>query len=49
VDILNHNQWLDPPESWGLYSPAIFGNLGGSAQENIGGNRSIQLAARVRF
>lgn len=49
VDVLNHNQWLDPPESWGLYSPSTFGNLGGSAQENLGGNRSIQLAARVRF
>ncbi len=49
VDVLNHNQWLDPPESWGLYSPATFGNLGGQAQENPGGNRSIQLAARVRF
>jgi hypothetical protein len=49
VDILNHNQWLDPSESWGLYSPTTFGNLGGSAQGVPGGNRTIQVAARVRF
>ncbi len=49
VDILNHNQWLDPPQPWGLFSPATFGNLGGSAQENKGANRAIQLGARVRF
>ncbi|MGA7631760.1 MAG: hypothetical protein WCB11_13415, partial [Terriglobales bacterium] len=49
VDILNHNQWLDPPQPWGLFSPATFGNLGGSAQENRGANRAIQLGARVRF
>ena len=48
TNILNHNQWLDP---WGmaLYSPSTFGNLLGSAQETTGGNRSIQLGARVRF
>jgi hypothetical protein len=49
ANILNHNQWLDPVQSWGLYSPASFGNLGGSAQGVPGGNRTIQLAARVRF
>jgi hypothetical protein len=49
VDILNHNQWLDPGQPWGLFSPGTFGNLGGSAQENKGGNRAIQLGARVRF
>jgi hypothetical protein len=48
VNILNHNQLLDP---WGmgLFSPGTFGNLLGSAQENPGGNRSIQVGARVRF
>jgi hypothetical protein len=48
-DIFNHNQWLDPPQPWGLFSGSSFGVIGGSAQENLGGNRSIQLAARVRF
>jgi hypothetical protein len=47
-NILNHNQFLDP---WGmgLFSPSSFGNLLGSAQEIPGGNRSIQVGARVRF
>ncbi len=49
VDILNHNQWLDPGQPWGLFSPGTFGNLGGSAQENRGANRAIQLGARVSF
>ncbi len=49
IDILNHNQWLDPIQPWGLFSPATFGNLAGSAQETPGGNRTIQLGARVRF
>jgi hypothetical protein len=49
TNVLNHNQWLDPVESWGLYSPGTFGNLGGSAQGVPGGNRTIQLGARVRF
>ncbi len=49
VDILNHNQWLDPGQPWGLFSPGTFGNLAGSAQENRGANRAIQLGARVRF
>jgi len=49
VDVLNHNQWLDPPEPWGFFAPAAFGALGGSAQGVVGGNRSIQLAGRVRF
>lgn len=48
TNVLNHNQWLDP---WGmgLSSPGTFGNLLGSAQETTGGNRSIQVGARVRF
>jgi hypothetical protein len=48
TDVLNHNQWLDP---WGmgLFSGSAFGALPGSAQGNAGGNRSIQLGARVRF
>jgi hypothetical protein len=49
TDILNHNQWLDPGQPWGLFSAASFGNLGGSAQGVTGGNRTIQLGARVRF
>jgi len=48
VNVLNHNQWLDPGQPWGLAFSG-FGNLLGSAQENLGGNRAIQLAARVRF
>jgi Carboxypeptidase regulatory-like domain len=48
ANILNHDQFLDP---WGmgLFSPGTFGNLLGSAQANTGGNRSIQVGARVRF
>jgi hypothetical protein len=48
TNILNHNQFLDP---WGmgLFSPSSFGNLLGSAQEVPGGNRAIQVGARVRF
>ena len=49
VDVLNHNQWLDPNQPWGLFSPSTFGALLGSAQENLGGDRAIQFGARVRF
>lgn len=49
VNILNHNQWLDPGQPWGLPFGSSFGTLLGSAQENLGGNRAIQVAARVRF
>jgi hypothetical protein len=49
VNVLNHNQWLDPSQPWGLFSPTTFGALLGSAQENVGGDRAIQLGARVRF
>ncbi len=48
ADLFNHDQQLDP---WGmgLFGQSTFGSLLGSAQENPGGNRSIQLGARVRF
>ena len=48
VDIFNHNQLLDP---WGmgLSDPSSFGVMSSSAQGVPGGNRSIQLGARVRF
>ncbi|MGA7930645.1 MAG: carboxypeptidase-like regulatory domain-containing protein [Candidatus Sulfotelmatobacter sp.] len=49
INILNHDQWLDPGQPWGLFSPGTFGALFGSAQETPGGNRTIQVAARVRF
>ena len=53
VNILNHDQWLDPSQPWGLFSGAppsgTFGSLLGSAQGVVGGNRTIQVAARVRF
>ncbi|HUD64820.1 MAG TPA: carboxypeptidase regulatory-like domain-containing protein [Candidatus Sulfotelmatobacter sp.] len=49
TDIFNHNQWLDPLQPWGLFSQSSFGVTGGSAQGVTGGNRTIQLGARVRF
>jgi len=54
VNVFNHNQWLDPIGTTGLFdgpTPAGgFGTLsGGSAQELAGGNRSIQIGARVSF
>jgi hypothetical protein len=51
ANIFNHNQWLDPSaaESTGLYAPTLFGALPGSAQEQLGGIRQIELGARVRF
>jgi hypothetical protein len=49
ADVFNHNQWLDP-EGTGLDTGAAgFGALPGSAQEQPGGNRQIEIAARVRF
>jgi hypothetical protein len=48
-NIFNHNQWLDPPQPWGLFSQSSFGLTGGSAQGVTGGNRTIQVGARVRF
>jgi hypothetical protein len=49
ANILNHNQFLDP-QGMSLTSPGSFGNLEGSAQAPpAGGNRAIELGARVRF
>ncbi len=49
ANIFNHNQWLDP-QGMALYSPGTFGNLLGSAQAPpVGGNRAVELGARVRF
>ena len=48
ADVFNHNQWLDPI-GMGLYGPPTFGALLGSAQEQLGGDRQIELGVRVRF
>ncbi len=49
ANLFNHNQWLDP-QGTALYAPGSFGNLLGSAQAPpVGGNRAIELGARVRF
>jgi hypothetical protein len=53
ANVFNHNQFLDPDGNAevGLFEgPAGFGALNnGSAQEQPGGNRQIELGARVRF
>ena len=53
ANVLNHNQWLDPDvnaEAALFEGPSGFGALNsGSAQEQPGGNRQIELGARVRF
>jgi hypothetical protein len=55
ANIFNHNQWLDPDGIYGtgLFAgsgPNGFGTLsGGSAQEEPGGNRQIEVGLRVRF
>ena len=55
ANVFNHNQWLDPVGIFGsgLFSgsgPGGFGTLsGGSAQEEPGGNRQIEVGVRVRF
>ncbi|MGA9713494.1 MAG: hypothetical protein WBR31_17010, partial [Candidatus Sulfotelmatobacter sp.] len=50
ADVLNHNQWQDPDYITGLFSPSTFGSLNnGSAQEQLGGDRQIEIGARVRF
>ena len=52
ANVLNHNQWLDPVAgaAMGLFNPGGFGALNnGSAQEQPGGNRQIEVGARVRF
>ena len=53
ANALNHNQWQDPlanAEAALFEGPSTFGTLGnGSAQAQPGGNRQIELGARVRF
>jgi hypothetical protein len=49
ADVLNHNQWQDPDYTSGLFGPSTFGVLNGSAQEQLGGDRQIEIGARVRF
>jgi hypothetical protein len=53
ANVLNHNQWLDPDGNAAaalFEGPTGFGALNnGSAQEQPGGNRQIELGARVRF
>ncbi|MGA8285964.1 MAG: hypothetical protein WB796_14520, partial [Candidatus Sulfotelmatobacter sp.] len=55
ANVFNHDQFLDPNGFFatGLFSgsgPGGFGTLsGGSAQEEPGGNRQIEVGARVRF
>jgi Carboxypeptidase regulatory-like domain len=51
ADVLNHNQWLDPVGQFGtgLFNPGGFGALPGSAQEQPGGDRQIEVGFRVRF
>lgn len=49
ANVFNHNQFLDP-QGMALYSPGSFGNVLGSAQPPpAGGNRQIEVGARVRF
>lgn len=49
ANVFNHNQLLDPV-GLALGSPGSFGNVLGSAQPPpVGGNRQIELGARVRF
>jgi hypothetical protein len=52
ANFLNHNQFLDPVAgaAMGLFNPGGWGALnGGSAEEQIGGIRQIELGIRVRF
>jgi hypothetical protein len=51
ANVFNHNQWLDPVGAgeMGLFGPGSFGALPGSAQEQPGGDRQIEVGARVRF
>ena len=49
ANIFNHNNWLDPV-GLSIGFPGSFGNMLGSAQPPpVGGNRQIELGARVRF
>ena len=57
ANVFNHNQFLDPDGFYASYlapidssGPGSFGTLsGGSAQEEPGGNRQIEVGLRVRF
>jgi hypothetical protein len=52
ANFLNHNQFLDPVAgaAMGLFNPGGWGALnGGSAEEQIGGIRQIELGIRIRF
>jgi hypothetical protein len=53
ANVLTHNQWLDPDINAAVAlfeGPSGFGALNnGSAQEQAGGNRQIEVGARVRF
>ncbi len=51
ANVFNHNQWLDPSATGttGLFSPSLFGALPGSSQEQLGGDRQIEVGFRVRF
>ncbi|MGA9709083.1 MAG: carboxypeptidase regulatory-like domain-containing protein [Candidatus Sulfotelmatobacter sp.] len=51
ANVFNHNQWLDPSATGttGLFSSSLFGALPGSSQEQLGGDRQIEVGFRVRF
>jgi hypothetical protein len=49
ADVLNHNQWQDPDYITGLFGGSTFGALPGSAQEQLGGDRQIEVGLRMRF
>jgi len=51
ANVFNHNQWYDPvgAGAMGLFAGGSFGALPGSAQEQTGGDRQIEVGARVRF
>ena len=51
ANVFNHNQWLDPSATGttGLFNPSVFGALPGSSQEQLGGDRQIEVGFRVRF
>ncbi len=51
ANVLNHNQWLDPTGFFpmGLFNPGAWGALPGSAQGQKGGDRQIEIGARIRF
>jgi hypothetical protein len=49
ANVFNHNQWLDPIGTSGLFSASTWGALPGSAEEQLGGIRQIEIGARVRF